>query len=425
MKKLIIADHYLRDYRGHFFPYCMAVRKEALERGLEVQILAHREIDPGIAPLLQAVPCFPTVGEHPNDLKRKGLARRVRQIQSIFRSTVEFGRSLQERMTPSVNRATLVFVPMCCPHVFLPWLLWLAGQSPQRSPTLVLFLRLPCKTPGRPSWRDHRSLFYRAVFVLARVLETRHRLCFVTDSSRLQQEFVEITGHSVELLPIPHTFVEETDEPAPGGSDRVSFALLGDMREEKGFDIFVKALSLLSKRESFSRMYFRVQCAYNPMLPEMLKFRKSLHRMGLRNVMLIPRALDTTEYLELLRSSDVVILPYRQARYRSRTSGPFIESVVEGRVVVVTENTWMSEQLDLFGGGGLVFADQDEESLAKTMEAAAAGFPELQSRAWDARKKVAGYHNPKNFLDQLLLVTNSKKAKSRPLPRVPTGELGM
>jgi hypothetical protein len=60
---------------------------------------------------------------------------------------------------------------------------------------------------------------------------------------------------------------------------------------------------------------------------------------------LVNDVLAREEYVELLHTVDVILLPYDPKNYRLQTSGIFTESVCAGKVPFVTEGTWMSSEL--------------------------------------------------------------------------------
>ena len=110
-------------------------------------------------------------------------------------------------------------------------------------------------------------------------------------------------------------------------------------------------------------------------------------------VTLIDRAMNRKEYSALLASSDVVLVPYHSELYRERTSGIFLEAVTSGKVVVCTEDTWMSDLLKIRGGGVLV-ANRSASKLCAAIGEVVAKFELLSDRAKAAAPVWRKVHSP-------------------------------
>ena len=88
-------------------------------------------------------------------------------------------------------------------------------------------------------------------------------------------------------------------------------------------------------------------------------------------------------------------------------SGPFVEALALGKPVVVTEDTWMSAQLARFGAG-LTVRDRDPEDLARAICAARDGYEHLAEQASARQESWIAYHNPDNFVKELLKVVDAR-----------------
>ena len=98
--------------------------------------------------------------------------------------------------------------------------------------------------------------------------------------------------------------------------------------------------------------------------------------------------------------SDVVLLPYSKDVYHSRTSGPFTEALAAAKPVIVTDGTWMSDQLRSYGSG-LTVNDRDSESLMKAMIRTMDQYESFHAKAQHERSRWLSFHNPERFIDML------------------------
>lgn len=112
------------------------------------------------------------------------------------------------------------------------------------------------------------------------------------------------------------------------------FVMLGGRRDEKGVQEAIAAAEEVLASRWGKRCRFTIQDGY----------------------------LSSEAYGALLASADVVLLPYHRDVYEARSSGVFIEAVCAGKIVIVTQDTWMSDMLAIAGSGRLV-EDRNVSSL--------------------------------------------------------------
>src|SRR5262249_9737226 len=160
--------------------------------------------------------------------------------------------------------------------------------------------------------------------------------------------------------PIPHSRVSARCPRTPAvGVPRVVF--LGGARTEKGFPLLVEAIrELLDYKIDWS-----IQCHLDdPSDTISAEARQILDRIVSPPRHRIPEALDSSEYYGLVNSADLIVLPYRERFYRSRTSGIFVEALSAGKPVVTTAGTWMADHIDN-GAAGTTFADGNIPELVQ------------------------------------------------------------
>lgn len=58
--------------------------------------------------------------------------------------------------------------------------------------------------------------------------------------------------------------------------------------------------------------------------------------------------LTEDEYYASLSRSDIVLLPYDPVKYKLRTSGVFVESILAGKIPVVKDGSWLAHELKRF-----------------------------------------------------------------------------
>jgi glycosyltransferase involved in cell wall biosynthesis len=396
-RHLCVVDPNVTDDAGHYAGYIASFCKEVQRRGLSVRVLANRDVSPELQTDLGAEPVF-----------RYGLFHRFRRawwaarIPEPIRSNWAYYADLHAAMR-SVDANWIVLVPTIDHRHMLAWGWWLGLRPTRRLPSVVMLLRYNyTEFDGEPRWRPEARWARSALRILEKA--GRGRLRIATDSDRLAREYRQLTRLDVEVFPIPHTddvTIRRTPV-GPANPGTVRFVSLGDARTAKGFAVLVEAIKLLHRQRRTEGIEFVLQSKVAPTGQDAARSaRDELAGLGLENVHLIDEILTRKTYLVLLHDADVIVIPYSRRLYHSRTSGPFCEALAAGKPVIVTHDTWMSDQLTRFGAG-LTIGDGDTGDLARAILEARAHYQQLAEQARSSSAAWIDIHNPVRFVDALL-----------------------
>ena len=168
---------------------------------------------------------------------------------------------------------------------------------------------------------------------------------FYTDSEELTEQYNQLGTFRFRTLPIPHTHTsrERIDGQGPR---RITY--LGDARREKGYHLLPAIVwELKTDYLETGKARFVVQSNPNPREgeAETASARAELGRFPSSLVTLYDEPLSTEGYQDLLRNSDITLLPYDRNDYSARSSGILAESLAAGIPVIVPAGTWLSRQL--------------------------------------------------------------------------------
>jgi len=396
-RQLLVVDPNLADDSGHYAAYLESFRDEVIRRGLTLRVLANRKVGPRIQSALAAEPVFRYDLFHAFP-RARWMGRIPAPILSNSAHFVDLRTGLR-----GADRRSLVFVPTIDHRHMLAWGWWLSLRSRGRLPHVVMLLRYNyTEFVGQLRWRPEVRWARRALRLLERAAHGRLRLA--TDSERLAEEYRELTGLDIEVFPIPHTddvvhhrAASRTDESA-----RLRFVSLGDARTAKGFAVLAEAIKLLHARGQADGIEFVLQSRVVAAGQDAARTaRNELAARAFDNVALVDEELERGAYLDLLYGADVVVIPYSRQLYISRTSGPFCEALAAGKPVIVTDDTWMSDQLS-GRGAGVTVADGDPADLVRAILETRDRHRELSDRAAKARAAWVEIHNPVGFVDALL-----------------------
>ena len=374
--RIWLADHLLRDRLGHHFGYNLLLADAARSAGWDAVLVTHRDF------LHDSVSGHRVERMFRNDwrasppsflsLSRTGL--KILESLSAGRVAADLENVLnKEKFWPS----DIILAQMLAPRHLECWLRWFARFDASLAPALVFHLGYDASRFGA-----HEGL-HKALNRL-RKRELDKRIYFISDSESLAAEYAKILKFDVRVL--PHVVAADIEGPSTSnGNEPLHFVSLGNAREEKGFWDLAEAILMLDKDLLGKEIKFTIQC-HQPDRKCMEAVERLVQR-SLPRVHLIRENLGEKEYLSLLVSADVVLLPYHLDKYALRTSGVFCEALVAGKAVITTEGSWMSGEISRTGGGWLV-PERNPAKLAGTIQTAHQEFASLSS---GCRERVPGY----------------------------------
>ena len=109
--------------------------------------------------------------------------------------------------------------------------------------------------------------------------------------------------------------------------------------------------------------------------------------------------LDAESYNRFLDSADVGLFLYDPQRYVARCSGVLLEMFIRGVPVIVPKGCWLSEQLDLAGGDGVIgYSYQSIEQIPQLLRQVRREYSSIRQRAALHARKTCDLHNASNTL---------------------------
>lgn len=394
-RTLVLVDAGLRSLSGHHAVYARSVGEGAQARGLTFRVMGPCQHDPALRSFLPVEPIF----HGGSDLGRIGLPG-VR----AWRNMRQFRADLKQLVRQLPAQPTVILVDNTDHHDLLRWAASL-DLLPARHPwTWVFMLRRVYYDVDRDRW-PHGTRHLRLAFRLLAGQTGRRRIRLVSDSERLIAHYHTLTRAPIHLLPIPHTHADAA-RPAPSDPGALQVVFLGDARAEKGLAALAHAIAQLRTHPQGRSLRFTLQThqasGRDPVIDQALA---DLRANSGAAITLLDQPLSVADYQRLLHQADVVLCPYARARYQT-TSGPFTEALAAGKPVLVTDSTWMSDQLQIHGAG-VVCRDGDAASIAQGLLQIQQRYPELAQRAAEKRTAWSDLHNPQNFVDTLLRVAGA------------------
>ena len=397
-RALWIVDPSIRDAVGHYGEYARAVAEAGRAAGVAVRVLGHRDMSTELAAALGGQAVFRY------DFWHRFVATPILGgLLDPPLANLVMWRELRRVLGAGPGPDGVIFAPTSDHRQLVAWAAWLRSLPAGRRPTVCLLLRYTWRDVGAARSRSSAMGWARLGFAaLERLGGGRVRL--LTDSGRLAAEHAMLTTLPVEVVPIPHTGDLKAPgfHPRPRAGHPARFVALGDARAEKGFAVLAAAVRRLEADGRLAGIEFVIQSHIaSPVYAGLQAPRAELARIGPPAVHLIDGVLSREAYAGLLEGADVVVLPYARRVYYARTSGPFTEALAGGKPVIVTADTWMSEELERHGAG-LTFRDGDASALADAIVTARDQLAPLSNAAASGRAAWVRRHSPSALVAELL-----------------------
>lgn len=182
------------------------------------------------------------------------------------------------------------------------------------------------------------------------------------DSDEMNFEFKRLLNKTFTRWPMfPVTnFTVNSDTLLIKKNNNLNIVFPGNLRIEKGFDMAVSCANELSKKAN--NVFIR-SALININDSKVEAIVNTINK----KVNIIEGVLSEEEYLGLMKSADIIVLPYRVSEFKTRTSGLMADAIYLSKPVVAAKGTFMGNIIEKYGNGE-VFIDGDSKSMLDAVE---------------------------------------------------------
>lgn len=398
---LLIVEESLRDLKAHWFEYIQTIVDTANEQNVEVEVACHKDVDIEISQILPTIPVF-SYARYLDNNKKKLLGERYYSfILHSFRCI-----KVLWPLFNSKDSYDYVFAPTVLVHHLLAW--WIILKFHPRKPQhLTLFF---VTNPGVWNSETKTSFFPKQTQIQKKLLQgfspfvAENKITLAVETLGAKKEFEALTGLPFSLMPHPVPEFENltTSQNSEDVSQRqLCFACYGFARYEKGSDLLALSIEkLLNKLPSFP-VNFRIQWTDPFLMPDSTLCQPSEYLLNNSQITIIDKPLNREEYQQLLKSTDCMILPYRNSSYYARLSRIAIESICLGIPIIYTKGGWLEEVVLKFGSG-IPIEDENIDELTQAIQDLFENYQQYRKNALKNTLKAKKYFSGQNFCSQLL-----------------------
>lgn len=346
MSRFIILDPGLRGFIGHYFENAVHVLEAASRAGLSPLLVAHRSCPADIGQPF-GVPVLPTYTHDCGGARQGPRGWTVGSLNERIEAFAAETGGLLDAI--AAGPGDTILLSSCQIEDVVGLVQLVKGHPNAREVSWHLLFRASIprtRTDGCEaivaSWR----VAFRQL--LGCLPPEQVHLYADTDFLAADLSFL-LEGLPFGTIPYPvNPTLRPAHLPRPAGRP-LRVVYFGDARREKGFGALPYVTHRLwSRYVETGQVEFVIQCNLpNPPCAESdtAMARWHLAQMAGPGLRLLPEALTSDAYRDLILSADVALLPYDSNRYFVRSSGVLIEALSAGVPAIVPSGTWMSDQL--------------------------------------------------------------------------------
>jgi hypothetical protein len=425
--RLLIVDQSLRDMAGHHYEYDVALFRAAAAAGIQVIVGAHASVQAldllgdNVRPWFQRAwyeapripvtdPRKPVLAWLPSRVRAPlaRLARRIIGPRTHAAAPAPAGMGFGWEVLALIRAERFGVNDHVLVHTFgipeLDALIELA-RTHDDVPLIHVIFRRDAEEPSVADGPDGgvRGSFMRIASSPSAVAIMR----LYADTEALARQYGALApGLDIGVIPIPHCLPDDPSESSRAdGPLRIVY--LGDARGEKGFHLLpdlVDALADNFLRSLRARFVLQGNISVAGDNEVLSAARQRLAAYPDEHVELITEQLDVPAFHTLVRSADIVLLPYDAQAYARRSSGILVQALAAGQVVVAPSGTWLASQADpaasvLFDG---------EAGLAAAVTQAIERWPSLSEAARAGSAAFRAQHDASRYIAQLLRAGNKR-----------------
>lgn len=345
---IIVVCTGLHGFVGHEFTYTKLVER-SLPQGIGFEVWGRKDASSAVSAEFEFQPVFSKINYTQEDsLHKKAWSLLKREAMWFF----EFRRAVSHYRERSENTRRTIFL-LHTFSLYNTWL-WLIFALSMRNDDTELALLFRYSSVLLPKPLQH--VFY---WLVAKFPRMSRRYFYLTDSHRLQEEYLSNTGLELAFLPVPVELPSAgvTGLVQPEVGQRLCISYLGAARNDKGFAELPSIVETVLNSEFASKVEFCIQASASGagyLENECRQAIEALRRLQSSKggiIRLMDKPLDESGYKALLAGSDLILLPYTGRSYTVQTSGILIEAAVYQTPCIVPKGTWLEDELAVTGGG--------------------------------------------------------------------------
>ncbi len=381
MNHVHILDPQLSGQGGHYLSHDAQLLSELQRRNIPTTLYGRRELKVTHCAGAEIVPAF--THEIFREVATDPL---VWPMENFVGVNQDFLANLLALDPARFSAGDLVYFPNILQNQVHAISQWLAQLPPARRPAVALMFRYLNHAMDYVQKRQNKdmvALYYR--FAVRQLVASHPRTLICADTTELAQAYQQIT--TVPVLELPNPMDVSTLLAAQGDTRPATGGLLptivyqGHTSPLRGFHFLPEIIERCAKLTPRPRFLVQVQNREAAAGMGLGPTLAALDQMKGEHLRLLEGPLNQTDYLTLLASADIVLLPYTPTFYGVGSSGVFTEAASIGKITVACAGTVPARQARDYDLGHATAAHWTPEAFAHAVASALNNLPALRQKS--------------------------------------------
>ena len=390
--RLFILDSGLGDKSGHDFLFARLVGEEAQRRGIDVQVLCHKDFPDGEDYPFRSVRIFNSsyyydIGRDPVTIP----------VLSMHKLNADFLVDMRAIAKNRLRKDDLIWVPSINQRNLAGLKQWLLAFDPAARPAILINLLFPSgvhECRGEITVYDSlRAVQYRRILAEPDFGPHVHLAAMgpVVDGYRY------LSRYPVVRHPLLIDLTRPVSAPAP----QTLLLFAGNAVKEKGIERIPELVRLLARALPDWKLLVQANDTTEYSMKEPVAELRAMSA-SVAALELHTGRIDEEDYHRLIDTAHVIVLPYDAQAYRYQTSGVLWEAIAAGRVVGLPAGTNIEEDAASWEADYVAIDTSSAQSIADGLIGALEHGAPDRELAEAAARRFRAENGAGPFLDMLL-----------------------
>ena len=390
-RKIHILDPGLVNTDGHYYTQDLLLAKEASKRGISVKVYTSEGFNYSLEDIdFQKIFRFDVYAESSDLHKDFGAFQNYFLVNRVFFS------DLQKIDTSDFAAEDLVYVSSVTQNQLEAIGDWICTIPAKVRPTLAVtlrFLNSQMHYNASRGFTDSIEFLYQCI--VGKIRDRHARTWFFSDTPELANLYSTVTGSLVHPLSVPELdFQPDLKLKNIDYSKRLNILYIGSISSFRGYEFLPKIIT--QTLQKYSNVDFTIQVNANPD-GDVARFISNISSDLVSRVRFIYGSLSRVDYVDLIKSADILLLPYMPEYYRHGASGVFCEGVSLGKVICTTAGTTMAGDVSRYDLGVSLARNYSVDAIQEALNESVDDFKVLNEKQQTSYSKFSLHHSPQGF----------------------------
>ena len=226
------------------------------------------------------------------------------------------------------------------------------------------------------------------------------RVKIYADSDRTIKLYSPYFERILYLAPIPLFLSAADDKDTPSRNDKeIVIGFFGYTHRKQGYDMVKHLYERLLTMSEYSHVRLIIRHNIHFVTDEM-KVMIDDFRSHKEQITHLIGDLKHDEYEAYIASCDVILIPHSRNDYPCQTSGLFVDALRKRKVVIVPDDTWLSDNLESYGSGK-TFESDNVEGFINAVREVIDNFDQYACATGSNIEAFSGFHTAESLFNTI------------------------